>query len=443
MMNNTHPRVLIISHNALSDTQNNGKTLSAFFRPWNRDDLAQLYLTTDVPDFSLCRRFFQITDIDILKRAFFNKRIQGRQVTESDLHKIKAGKNKVTESPVLKLMRKNISPLYRLSRDWLWNIAGCRTSAMMAFVDEFKPQVVFFQSSSGVFAYSLVKWICLSRNIPLIMQTTDDYVSGKFTLDPFFWVQHIRLKCVYKWAVAYSDCIIAIGDRMATEYRSRFGGNYFVAMNSVPDLKLPHYAGRQDKTIKFLYAGNLGLGRWKVLALIAECLKELQEEESLSGELAIYSLVKPDKKEMTFLNNPPFSSFKGALNTDELNREKTFSDILVHVEAFDRTNRHITRLSISTKIPEYLASGRCIFAVGPKNVASMQYITEYDLGIAVMSNKKSAIKQAMKTIMLNHESRAQYAVKGTEIAKLRHNADKTAESILQIIMSTVNKAGKV
>lgn len=439
---NKYPRVLIISHNALSDTQSNGKTLSAFFRHWDKDDLAQLYLTTDVPDFPLCGRFFQITDLDILKRFFLSKQIQGQQITEADLHKMMAFKNKVTKNPILKLMRKNISPLFRLLRDWLWDIARYRTNAMIEFIDEFNPQVVFFQSSSGVFAYSLVKWICLSRNIPLIMQTTDDYVSVKFTFDPFFWIQHIRVKRAYAWAVAYSDCVIAIGDKMATEYRLRFGGNYFVAMNSVSDLKLPRYTGL-EKTIRFLYAGNLGLGRWKVLALIAECLKELQNEESLSGTLSIYSLVKPDKKELDILDNPPFSTFNGALNTDELNHEKTLSDILVHVEAFDRTNRHTTRLSISTKIPEYLASGRCIFAVGPKNVASMQYIAEYNLGIVVMSNKKSTIKQSLKTIMLNNEIRTQYADEGPKIAELRHNADKTSESIFQIITSAVNKTGKI
>lgn len=433
---NKYPRVLIVSHNALSDTQSNGKTISAFFKNWNKENLAQLYLTTDIPDFSVCNKFFQITDIDILKRFFLNKQIQGRQVAESNLHKIENVKKKVTVNPILKLVRSNISPLFRLSRDWLWNIAGCKTAAMMKFIDEFRPQIVFFQSSSGVFAYSIVKWICLSRNIPLIMQTTDDYVSGKFTLDPFFWIQHIRVKRAYKWAVSYSARIIAIGDKMADEYRLRFGGSYFVAMNSVPDTRLPRY-NRQNETTRFLYAGNLGLNRWKMLGLIAECLKELKSEENLSGELAIYSLIKPDEKELAHLNNPPFSSYNGSLNTEQLNSKKASADILVHVEAFDKTNRHVTRLSISTKIPEYLAAGRCIFAVGPADVASMQYINEHNLGIAVMSDKKSAVKQALRRVMLENEIIAGYAERGPEIARMRHNADRTAENIFQIIASTV------
>jgi hypothetical protein len=437
-MNPQYPRVLIISHNALSDTQSNGKTLSAFFSKWDKDKLAQIYLTTDVPDFSVCNKFFQINDIDILKRAFFCKQVQGRLVACSELSEMKTLKSEITHNPIFKLVRSNISPLFRLLRDLLWDIAGYKTREMKKFIDDFNPDIVFFQSSSGVFAFSLTKWVCRYRNIPLVMQTTDDYVSGMFTFDPFFWIQLIRVKQAYKWAVFYSDWIVAIGDKMAEEYKLRFGGNYFVAMNSISDLNLPKYTPI-NKIINFIYAGNLGLNRWKVIALIADCLKDLQNEEGLNGQLSIYSLVEPGTKELSFLNNPPVSSYKGALNTDELNSTKIRSDVLVHVEAFDRINRHVTRLSISTKIPEYLASGRCILAVGPEDVASMQYLAEYGLGVTVMSDRKSEIKKALKEIMINSETRTRYAEKGVGVARLRHNADKTAESIFQIITSTISK----
>lgn len=435
--NKKYPRVLIISHNPLSDTEGSGKTLSSFFRQWDNDNLAQLYLTTSVPDFTICKKFFQINDIDIIKRVFFSKHLQGRRVTYSDLTDMKIYKNKMRTNFLLKVIRKNFSPFFRLFIDLLWDLADYKTRKLIRFVDEFKPQIVFFQSSNSVMIFSLAKWICEERNIPLIMQTTDDYVSGKFTLDPFFWIQQMRLRKAYKWAASYSDGIFAIGDKMADEYRLRFGGNYFVAMNST-DHNLPIYTP-VNKTIKFLYTGNLLLNRWKVLALIAECLEELHHEEGLDGELSIFSLFEPGTKELSLLNRPPFSLFKGALNTNELNGVKTHSDVLVHVEAFDRKHRHLTRLSISTKIPEYLAAGRCIFAVGPEDVASMQYLAEYKLGVTVMSDNKSNIKEALKELMVNSEKRTQYAEKGREVAHLRHNADKTAENIFRNISTTINK----
>ena len=435
-LNRKYPKVLIISHNPFS-VQNNGKTLAALFKHWDIHSLAQLYLTTDIPEFSICNKYFQLHDMDIIKKVLLMKHVQGRRVTDIELSEIKSFKTKIVNSEVLKLLRNNNIPLFQLIRDLLWDIAGYKTRELTNFVDDFNPQIVFFHSSYGAYAFSLVKWICRKRNIPLIMQTTDDYVSGKLTLDPFFWIQHYRIKNAYKWAVGYSDCIVAIGDKMAKEYRCRFGGKYFVAMNSMNENPLPEHA-HANSTIRFLYAGNLGLNRWKVLSLIGECIEDLHKEEGLNGELIIYSLAKPGTKALSLLTRLPFSSFRGSLNTNELDCAKARSDILVHVEAFDRKNRFITRLSISTKIPEYLASGRCIFAVGPKDVASMQYLSEYNLGVTVMSDDKANIKKALKEIMIDIHMRDRYAKKGIEVAKMRHDADKTAESIYRIISATID-----
>jgi glycosyltransferase involved in cell wall biosynthesis len=429
------PRVLVIAHNPFSDTQSNGKTLTAFFKLWDKDNLAQIFLTTDVPDYTKCNKYYKLNDFDVFKRVF-NKRIQGCEIYDSNLNEMRIIKNNVINNPILKVIRWNVTPFIRLLRDIMWKVAGYKTERMIKFIDDFKPSVVFFVSSSGVFAFEIAKWICEQRKLPLIMQTTDDYVTGKFSINPFFWIHLARLKKYYKWACAYSKCIIAIGDKMAREYRTRFGGKYFVAMNSSWNIDLPIYTS-SNKTIKFLFAGNLGLNRWKVLLLIAECISEICQENEIKGELSIYSLIDPGESIKKLLNNPPFSFYKGSLNTNELLVVKEQSDVLVHVEAFDKKNKHITRLSVSTKIPEYLASGRCIFAVGPKDVASMEYLAENDLGILVTTHNKKDIKSKLYEIMNNTKSRIHYAQKGLRTAKERHNADDVASTIYKIISDLI------
>lgn len=437
-MSQKHHKVLIVSHNAISDTQSNGKTISSLFAGWDKDCLAQLYLTTDVPDFTLCQKYFQLHDFDALKRLIFKSKYQGRRVYCESITEAELYKDNVKKNVLLNIIRNNISPLFRLIRDVLWNISGYKTGALKNFLDDFKPDIVFFQSSSGVFAFSIVKWICTSRNIPLVMQVTDDYVTGRRTYDPFFWLQLRRLNDAFKWAITYCECVVAIGDKMAEEYKRRFGGTYYIAMNSVSVLNLPVYKP-STSIIKLLYAGNLGLNRWKVLAVIGECIKEINEEYAILGELSIYSLVEPSPKELSHLLRPPYSSFKGALNTHELNTVKSDIDILVHVEAFDNINKHVTRLSISTKIPEYLASGRCIFAVGPDDVASIEYLSEYDLGVVVTTCDKRNIKESLKKLMINSEQRVHYAQKGLIVADERHNAESVANDIFQIITSSTSK----
>lgn len=435
MNTNIHPKILIVSHNAFSDTQNNGKTLSSFFKNWNPDSLAQVYLTTDVPDFTVCKRFFQIHDIDMILRSMFISTTQGRRIIESDYSQMVEYKKKIATNPILGFIRRHASPCFRFFRDILWSIGRWKTSELKRFIDDINPEIVFFQASSGVFPFSIVQWICRSKGIPLVMQITDDYITPKRTLDPFYWIQHFRLKMAYRWAFSYSHCIIPIGDKMKEEYKLRFGGEYFVAMNSVPELGLPNYVPSFGTKVKFLYAGNLQLDRWRVLALIGDCLEELSTEEGLLGELSVYSLAEPNRKELAYLHRPPFIVFKGGVNTAQLNAAKGDSDVLVHVEAFDHFNKHITRLSISTKIPEYLASGRCILAVGPGDVASIEYIVDNDLGVVVTNQDKGSIKIALRETMRNPEKRSKYAENGLIVARNRHDRNTTAEALRRIIIN--------
>ena len=431
------PRVLIVSHNPFSDIHNNGKLFGTLFGQWDHDKLAQLYLTTDVPTFSQCERFFQLHDIDMLRRMFFSSSPQGRQVSRLHLPAMQAYKQKIAHSSILAMARNNMSPLLRLTKDILWSIVGYKTRDLCAFIDDFRPQVVLFHSYSDVFAFSLVQWICHARDIPLIMLTTDDYLFGALTIDPFLWIRQTRTRRAYSRAVRHSHCVIVVSQKMSDEYSSRFGGNYVVLTNAIPTDTVVRYAS-MNATIRLLYAGNLSLNRWKVLALIGECLEELDKEDNLRGELSIYSVVAPRGRESSSLSRSPFCEFKGRLEPLVLRQAKIDSDILVHVEAFDRQNRSATRFSMSTKIPEYLASGRCIFAVGPGDVASMEYIAQHDLGVVAISDDRNTVKTALRRIMMDRSMRARYADRGIEIARERHNAGTIAEQVRRLLSGALD-----
>ena len=67
----------------------------------------------------------------------------------------------------------------------------------------------------------------------------------------------------------------------------------------------------------------------------------------------------------------------------------------MHVEAFDKKNRKITRLSMSTKISEYVASGAQVLAIGPSDVASMRCLADNRLGLCVHNPSVAAIAAAL------------------------------------------------
>ena len=426
-----YPRVLVIAHNPFSDTQNNGKTLSAFFNGWPKDKLAQIYLTPDKPDYTVCENFFRITDLEVLK-SFLKKNKCGGNIIEKGCT-LENEKEKLHKSKLYVLI-KNLFikrlPLMYCVRNFVWKkVKPWKNSNLENWISNFKPDVVFFQSSNMYSIFDMVNDICNEFNTELLMETTDDYVTKHFSVDPFYLLDINKMIKRYRKLVKRSKCVFAIGDMMAEEYKRRFGGKFKVAMNSIDiSNNVLSYAKVKNKKIIMTYAGNLGLNRWKVLYKIGKTLEKL-EKNGIKAKLNIYSIDKPNKRILRKLDLADVMSYNGSLDKKELIDARNNSDILVHVESFDRKNKYITKISVSTKIPEYLASKRCILAVGPKDVASIKYIADNKSGEVINCLKKENMKKIIMEIITNRKKRETFIENANKILKEKHSLEMTRNLI--------------
>lgn len=439
-MNMNYPRVLVISHNPFSDTQNNGKTLTAFFKGWPKDKIAQLYLTLDKFDNSVCESYFRFSDLEVLK-GLKNRENIGKAMSKNE-NQLDNEKEIAHRSKIYMLIRnlflRRSYFLYSI-RNMVWSIVKPWNKVnFIDWINNFKPEVIFFQSSNVYKVFDMVEDIRRQYNIPLIMETTDDYVTARISINPFFWLEHFKLLKRYKRAVRNSKCIFAIGDMMAEEYTRRFGGNFKVAMNSI-DLKgvIEPYQKIENEKVILTYAGNLGLNRWKVLRKIGEVLEKIAKERGIQAELEIYSINTPKKSILEKLTIDNTMSFKGNLTTEQLIIKRNQSDILVHVESFDKKNKYITRLSVSTKIPEYLLSERCILAVGPKEVASIRYIADNDMGKVITSLNRKVLEEKLIEIIQDRKQREYYIKKGILVAQQNHSFEKNRKTVQDEIMKSI------
>lgn len=65
-------KVLIISHNVFSKTDNMGKTLSTYFSSFKSDELAQFYIHSQIPTLDICSNYYRITDKEAIKSILGN-----------------------------------------------------------------------------------------------------------------------------------------------------------------------------------------------------------------------------------------------------------------------------------------------------------------------------------------------------------------------------------
>ena len=55
-MNTSFPKILIVSYNSLLSTNANGRTLINLLKKWDSNSIAQLYMSSDYPDYDKCIR---------------------------------------------------------------------------------------------------------------------------------------------------------------------------------------------------------------------------------------------------------------------------------------------------------------------------------------------------------------------------------------------------
>jgi len=138
----------------------------------------------------------------------------------------------------------------------------------------------------------------------------------------------------------------------------------------------------KSKVIKFRYFGGVVIGRIDSLILLGKYLDKINERFNLNCRLEIYTFSLTDD------TSERISEIKSIAICDplignELKEKISQSDFLVHAESFDAKYKNITKFSVSTKITEYLTYKRCIVAIGPDDVASIEIFKNNDIGICL------------------------------------------------------------
>lgn len=423
------PRVLIISNNALSDTKNNGKTLASFFKNFNPANVAQLYFNSELPSGSEIYNYFQITDRDVIRASLKSQSTCGRVVKLGNIEDTVA--NESFNKHISKIKKNNLT---RIFREFFWKSGKWNSDQLNRWLDKFSPDIIFFCAGDSGFAYDVSNYITKKFNAKLVIYITDDYILPRKTLNPLWWFRRNNIFRKMKICVNSSDLFLTISEKMKRIYKDYLGQDSIVAVNMCDSMKEDSNNEQAKSVINLVYAGGLHYNRYKTLELLVKSIKRYNNQlnNSVKLHLKIYSNKKPDSKILSKLDVKGTSTFGGSLNYAELKNELNRCDIPVHVESFDRRSIESTRLSISTKIPEYLSLGKPILAIGPKEVASMEYLQD----VAFCVNNADNLYERLSTLVTNEKLKSSLSSLALKRYNQNHNVDKLTmefkKNILQL-----------
>ena len=390
-------RVLVISNNSFSKTENNGKTLCSIFSGFEPDDLAQLYLGIDEnPNEDCCNNYYRVTVVDIL-RAMFN-RIPTTTNSHNDLiSSIK--NNKKTKVPwyCRKIYKWNFV------REHVWTSKTWDSPDLERWIEEFRPQAIFTMLSSILYVHKIAIRLSERYNIPMFVYFTDDYYlnSTKKGLKGLVRLRILRKQ--YKETIAKAHTAYAIGEKMQKTYSTIFSKPFGILGNAIDVDKYSHLSPKKIEkgdTIVISYIGALHSNRWKTISALGKFVKEVNRR--LDGNkvcIKVFSSTGLRTKMSTAFRESGVE-FCGVLDAEGVIKQMEESHFLLHAESFDKRNRTYVRYSVSTKISEYLSSNRMIIAYGPHEVASMELLNDNNLGCCLtdLDTKEEIVRKLCAAI---------------------------------------------
>ena len=121
----------------------------------------------------------------------------------------------------------------------------------------------------------------------------------------------------------------------------------------------------------------------------------------------------------------------------EVNEIIKKSFLVIHTEAFKESSIRKIEFSISTKVADLLASGTCILAYGPDDVASIKHLKENNA--AYLIDKKEKLAEMMKEIILNPALTKEILENAAKTAQKYHNPELVTSVIYNEIFSATKE----
>lgn len=425
--------VLVISNNPFSKVSNNGKTLEAIFQFHSKERLSQLFFSgnnLDV-DFDFCSNYLRISDADVLRRLI------GFRVNFENLNN---NGNVLSNRNFLFNFFKSVffsfrsASFIRLVRDLLWSTNVWKTNELISWVRNVNPDYIFFVSGGSNFTFNVARYISEELSIPIVSFFTDDYLIYPLRRNIFDKIIHHRIKNFSSKLIDKSIICFGIGDLMCQVYSECFNKKFYPLMNSVPIRDFDSNKNQREK-ITISYFGSLHTQRWRMLLRLASIVNLGQRNDIV---IKVYTAKTPEKKVLNEMINAGIT-FPGSVFGDDLIEAMKYSDILLHIESNDEFSKSLTKLSVSTKIPEYLISSRPILGFGPTDVASMMLLSDENIGIVLSSdNSDEELSIQLNNFLNNKHYQDLLAQRGYYYAIQNYNGKTNSERFSTIIASTLN-----
>ena len=431
-----HPKVIILQTTPYS-TNSSSRTLDSYFHYWERDRVRQVFSRNWKPQKGHCGELYQITDSNLLKRWLHRITDTGKVYKYDELEE--QGSSDILEENAAVAhgyrIGRSHTPTVELLRGLLWRKKYWCTEHLIEWLDEYKPELVFYNFTYNLFLAKIAVFIADRYDIPIITAVADDYYFNDDhsvkSLSPAFQLFRTRYKRLTRKVFAHRGSAVFGCDKIRDKYTSEFGINgETIYYNSTVERRpfKPINAGAPV----LVYFGNIRLGRNKALLDVANALLQICP----SAKFRIFSN-ETDSRYYQDLRNHPVVMWGGAIPYDQVKREMNEADIYIVAESLFPEDVNFTRYSLSTKAADGLMSGLTVLGYGSLESGVISYL--YDTKAAIVCTNAENLKETIMRILTDQSLQRKLYKKSELIAIENHtieNSTKKFETVVEIALKS-------
>ena len=415
--------ILVITKAAWDDRIASGNTLSNFFEGWEGVNFSCLYSRDAEPNNNVCKEYYSISPISIIKHFFNPSEIGRRFIYEfQNGHSI----DSTNEVKMISTAKRNKS-FFELVYYLAYATNSWKNGSFKKFIADSNPDIVFCFCQSDPLTYKAVKYVKQNTTARIVSYFVDDLYRTRTSTFNIIQKQKNRY---LKGIVQMSDLCYAISQRMCNEYKDLFGKPFRLLHKGC---EISQTKTVVNSPVRFVYAGNLFYHRDKILGVLAKAIEKVNNGIQ-KAYLDIYSGTPVNEESLSMLNIEGASTLHKARSFEDIKQIMREADIVLHVESFDEEQMKLVRLSFSTKITDCMQSGSMMMAIGPEIVASIDYATRLPGCVVVnnLDNLEKTIRGLLdcnNTIIENAAKTNRFALKNVELNQLRNRLKSEFESL--------------
>jgi len=295
------------------------------------------------------------------------------------------------------------------------------TAEIERAIDAFQPQLILYRpvADSDQFHQLAMNYIARRSDLPLAIWIMDDWLDRMRLPDPARYEQYDR---DWRKLLGRSAARLSISEAMSSEFAKRYGTDFVAVANGVIPEQWPQPKKKPGKPFTVRYAG--GLAKDMTASSVYNVAQAIEDLAEAGRPIAFEIHTRPwwhkaEADRYTRLKHTRFS-------TDDKSSQ-AYRDWLSGADAvliaynFDEESLRYTHASLANKLPECLACGAPLLAVGPRATATIKYLQELEYELVLDDGYVRKIATTLASLMDDTTRYGAIAEQGQRLAFEKFN----------------------